>query len=165
MSTPPVRLDLSLTLHLSQRVDADVYFAGLDTPQTRERYRALDLVEWGFEEEYERPIAWLLAEADVEAAPLTLVGDREPLHADVTRSEIRVFGRYGKDGHWTLDDFYDLADRVDWIAQTWLDHLAANPNRGDGHRTERDRILATRLASRCDTPLFALDAAAAAPVR
>lgn len=162
-------VDLDLRVRLTQKIEMPAYFTALgsESPlagRQREIYADLDLYEWGFEEEHQRPIAWLLSLAHQEATPFNLVAGlgAHVVDGDVEDSEASVEGRHGpaRDGtgrHWAQTDFYTLADQVDWVAEVYLARLDADPT---SERTERDQVLAARLASRTDTPLFEMEASA-----
>lgn len=150
MSAPAsLVVELDVQVRLSQKVDVVAYFNGFDAAAQR-HYAHVSVTEWGYDDEFQRPMAFLMETAHEEAIPFDLIpgGASTPMSGDITDSTEAVAGRTGRERDWSLDDFYALADAVTWIAEIYLDRVSP------AERTEADERLATRLAARTETPLF-----------
>lgn len=113
----PVKVGVSGTIRVDVEVDLVAYFNAIP-PSVRDAYWALDrrdLQHWGFDQDHERPLAFLLGDLD---------GDVGTLHFGATgvrdRSDVCV--EWGDVGYgWTEDHYHRLLAFVPWLRPPDID--------------------------------------------
>lgn len=149
---------MSITIRIEQQVvtthTVDLVEFYTNLPQSlRDRYWQTDPVEWGFEDESDRPFAFITEMADLEVSSgldaRPGVRLQSPAYPDVRVEVARADGpfRWGSDD---LDenDFDTLTDAVPWLRPT--------PDPADMSASEYEDYL--RLPGDGDVPLFDLHA-------
>lgn len=113
-------LEVTATIRVRQTVDLVAVFAGLHAVD-QQHYQSLDLAEVGFEEEWERPLAFLWPEDD-DVVPFNLSRSvNAPVWGDIQECEVRLRQRgetrhYGREAAWSEADFDMLVAQVPWMA-------------------------------------------------
>ena len=125
---PEIRVRIDAELRVEVQFDIIRYFKEF-TPDARRRewYWGMDLSEWGFDSEFERPIAWLTREVSEAYDPTGMGGypKGHPIQdhtGGLDFSGERIEERNGvraghKDQYWTEADFEALIAAVPWLGR------------------------------------------------
>jgi len=113
------KLRFSGSLHIEVEMDLAEHFSKLSTAFHRD-YWEMHLIEWGYDKEYERPLAWVMSwlDQDLENADIgraTPGGTSKP--SEIDWGEVRTeAGRPAtRRKGWTEDDFAQLISLVPWM--------------------------------------------------
>jgi hypothetical protein len=141
---PLPKLRFSGSLHIEVEMDLYEHFTKLSTAFHRD-YWEMELAGWGYEEEYERPLAWVMSwlDQDMENADIgraTPGGTRKSHEIEWKEAHVRYLT---SDYYpWTESHFEQLISFVPWMV----------PPEGD--RPSREDLF--RIPGPNDEPLFDL---------
>lgn len=115
----PVKVQFEFEVKTSAVINLVEHFTNM-SPFHRSQYFTLDLAETGFEQEFERPIAWLMDVLQDEAmgfgSAMVTGGSAGFSDGDISDPDIRVHrddrDRYGS---WAEADFDALVVAVPWL--------------------------------------------------
>jgi hypothetical protein len=114
------KLRFSGSLHIEVEMNLYEHFTKLSTA-FHTNYWEMDLIEWGFDQEYERPLAWIMSwlDQDLENADIgraTPGGTSYP--REINWNQVCTHTGNPADrrkGCWTEDDFNRLISLVPWM--------------------------------------------------
>lgn len=109
------------TVRVHTTFDVVAFFAAL-TPVQRRRYENIDLYEYGFEDEYQRPAAYLMAHV-VDNSETHVDDQHAQTRSDEADLDFRVLtsgtDRTAEPWEWHQSDFDALAVEVPWLRDVY----------------------------------------------
>jgi hypothetical protein len=111
------KLRFSGSLHIEVEMDLAEHFSKLSTA-FHSNYWEMNLADWGYDEEYERPLAWVMSwlDQDMENADIgraTPGGTNRP--SEIEWDEARIACRDIGSWRWTEEHFERLISLVRWL--------------------------------------------------
>jgi hypothetical protein len=113
------KLSFSGSLHIEVEMDLVEHFSKLSTA-FHSNYWDMHLIEWGYDEEYERPLAWVMSwlDQDMENASIgeATPGGTNRSH-EIEWNEVRTRGM-SRSNSWSESHFDQLISLVPWMQPT-----------------------------------------------